>query len=140
MTEQSNVVQPEMYAFEVGGMTLTGAITDRGDGRCTVRGKFEDEATTNDQRFEFRGVARKAFADLFRSFADNIAPVQDGSYSFWCELHVAELEGQPTLVHDDEANTWNLGVEQMECPHADERLSCRPSWRMGLVALDGGVL
>ncbi|GAA1961665.1 hypothetical protein [Amycolatopsis minnesotensis] len=140
MPEQSNVVQPELYAFEAGTMSLTGSIIDRDDGRCSVRGKFEDDATNADQRLEFLSVPRKTFADLFRSFADNIAPVQDGAYSFWCELHVAELEGRPSLAHDEDSNTWNLVLDDMECPHADERLSCRPSWRMGRVALDGGAL
>ncbi|QWF78668.1 hypothetical protein [Amycolatopsis sp. CA-230715] len=140
MPVQSNVVEPELYAFEIGTMSLNGSVTDRGDGRCTVRGKFDDTATNNEQHFEFRSVARKSFADLFRSFADNIAPVQDGAYSFWCDLHVAELEGRPSLVHDEDSNTWNLALDDMECPHSDERLSCRPAWRMGRVALDGGAM
>lgn len=138
MLEKSNVINPERYAFEAGSMRLDGSVADRGNGRCTVRGRFEDESKDNEVRFEFRSVARKSFADLFRSFADNIAPVNDGAYSLWCEVHVGELEGRPTFLQDDDTKTWSLRFDEMECPHADERQWCRPSWRTGLVTLGDG--
>ncbi len=139
MSEQSNVVHTELYAFEIGGMTLSGAVTDRGDGRCTVRGTFENATDADRHRFEFRTVPRQAFADLVRSFADNVAPVHGGTYSFLCELHVAELEGQPAFRRDENAGTWRVDLGEMECPHCGESQSCRPSWHMDLVALDGDV-
>ncbi|WP_103344035.1 hypothetical protein [Amycolatopsis sp. CA-126428] len=139
MGEQSNVVHTELYAFEIDGMTLSGAVTDRGDGRCTVRGTFEDVSDAERLRFEFRTVPRQAFADLVRSFADNVAPVHGGTYGFMCELHVAELEGQPAFRRDENAGTWSLGLDGMECSHADENQSCRPSWHMDFVALGGDI-
>ncbi|WP_158883958.1 hypothetical protein [Amycolatopsis anabasis] len=135
MTDESNVVEPERYAFEKGTMGLYGSVTDRGDGRCTVRASFEETSTGQIQKFEFRSVARNLLADLLRSFADNIAPVQDGAYTFWCDLHVTELEGPPTLVRDEATNAWNLDLDQMECPHS-HGTACRPSWRMGLVSVE----
>ncbi|OXM69599.1 hypothetical protein [Amycolatopsis vastitatis] len=138
MAEQSNVVHAELYAFEVGGLSLSGSVTGRGDGRCTVRGSFEDTTDTNAHRFEFRAVPRQAFADLFRSFADNIAPAHDGAYSFWCELHVAELEGRPVFSLDEDAGTWQISLDEMECTHTDQEQTCRSTWHMGFVALDGG--
>ncbi len=136
MPEKTNLTPPELFAFEIGTMSLTGSVYDRGDGLCTVRGRFEDAATVNDQGIEIRSVPRQQLADLFRSFADNIAPVQDGSYSFWCDLHVAELEGQPVLVSAVNSGTWTVSLDQMECRHSNENQSCRSTWRMGSVALD----
>ncbi|WP_410661987.1 hypothetical protein [Amycolatopsis sp. lyj-84] len=139
MPQVPNQIPGESYAFEIGTMSLTGSVLDRGDGLCTVRGRFEDAATVNDQGFEIRSVPRQQLADLFRSFADNIAPVHDGVYSFWCDLHVAELEGEPVFVFAEDSETWTVILDRMKCSHANEKQSCRPTWRMGSVALDGGA-
>lgn len=133
-SDKSNVVDVEFYELQVGTMEVRGSVTDKGNGRCTAFLRYEDSATTNNQTAEFRFVDRRTLADLFRVWADNVAPQAEGlECTFWCELHQAELEGQPQWTSDPNARTWEVSFVLMECTH-DPGQGCRPSWILTRVA------
>lgn len=131
----SNKGTAELYTLRVGTMQVRGSVTDRGDGKCSVLVHYEDDVTTNNSTVEFRSVHRQTLADLLRTLADNIAPQAEAvPCTFWCEVHQAELEGQPQWTNDPIAGTWETTFALMECIH-DPDQSCRPSWVIGRVAV-----
>lgn len=135
MTAREPDNRAELYHLQVGTMQVRGSVTDKGNGRCTALVHYEDSATTNKQTAEYRLVDRQTLADLYRTWADNIAPQAEGmECTFWCDLHQAELEGQPQWTFDPNARTWELSFVLMECTH-DPDQGCRPSWALARVAL-----
>lgn len=137
--EQSTRARTALYHVEAGTLRAHGSIADLNDGACAAVVHYADDANGSARTVDFPPAPRQALADLLRGVADNIAPQAEGMpLTFWCELHSAELEGQPHLRHDPIIGAWELSFEHLECVH-DPDGTCRPAWAVGRVAVPRAV-